>query len=31
MERHFETHKWINAKLLVYVHEGITVLATSMV
>ncbi len=23
MEKHFQTHKWTNAKLLVYVHEGI--------
>ncbi len=23
MERHFQTHKWTNAKSLVYVHESI--------
>jgi hypothetical protein len=31
MERHFQTHKWTNAKLLVYVHEDIAILATLMV
>jgi hypothetical protein len=31
VERHFQTHKWTNAKLLVYVHEGIVILVTLMV
>jgi hypothetical protein len=28
MERNFQTHKWTNAKLLLYVHEGIAILGT---
>ncbi len=28
MERHFQIHKWTNAKLLVCVHDGIAILAT---
>jgi hypothetical protein len=31
VERHFQTHKWTNAKSWVYVHEGIAILATLMV
>jgi hypothetical protein len=31
MERYFQIHKWTNAKSLVYVHEGIAILATLMV
>jgi hypothetical protein len=31
VERHFHTHKWTNAKSLVYVLEGIAILATLMI
>jgi hypothetical protein len=31
VETQFQTHKWTNAKSLVYVHESIAILATLMV